>query len=433
MAHDVFISYASSDKAVADAVCSQLESLHRIRCWIAPRDVTPGASWAESIIDALDGSKVMVLIFSSKANASMQIEREVERAVHKGINIIPLRIENTVPTKTLEYFISSPHWLDAISVPLERHINKLAASVKALLSKQGIHTEAHQAPAQPAAAFAGGCSCGCSGARRCRGFTSPRGNGSSPAVITVGVAAAALVAGITWGRAQRGSDRSADADAVTMPAAMTPSEPAKITTPETGTAVAPAPAAAPSPVPPAAVADATKPTTKPASAPATATPDAAVPPPSTTVAATPAAAAVPRNPNLFIDFRNTITEGSVTLEVNGETKWTSKLGTQMRGTRTEVLQTALNLSPGKYEITATLRTPEGKVRDTDVNFGERGCGHAPHPEDGVVPLQASRGVRDSDRKAGSSTGSRGTAAKASTAGQGKAVASQAGSDAEVDR
>src|SRR5580765_3741795 len=122
MAHDVFISYASSDKVVADAVCSQLESIHRIRCWIAPRDVTPGASWAESIIDALDGSKIMVLIFSSNANASMQIER----AVHKGINIIPLRIENTLPTKTLEYFISAPHWLDALSVPLEQHIEKLA-------------------------------------------------------------------------------------------------------------------------------------------------------------------------------------------------------------------------------------------------------------------------------------------------------------------
>ena len=68
MAHDVFISYASGDKAVADAVCSQLESVHRIRCWIAPRDITPGASWAESIIDALDASKIMVLIFSNSAN-----------------------------------------------------------------------------------------------------------------------------------------------------------------------------------------------------------------------------------------------------------------------------------------------------------------------------------------------------------------------------
>src|SRR4029079_7558570 len=126
MAHDVFISYASSDKAVADAGRSQLESAHRIRCWIAPRDATPGASSTESIIDALDGSKIMVLIFSSKANASMQIEREVERAVHKGINIIPLRIENTTPTKTLEYFISAPHWLDALSTPLELHIKRLA-------------------------------------------------------------------------------------------------------------------------------------------------------------------------------------------------------------------------------------------------------------------------------------------------------------------
>ena len=140
MAHDVFVSYATSDKAIADAVCSQLESIHRIRCWIAPRDVTPGANWAECIIDALDQSKIMVLIFSSNANASMQIEREVERAVHKGINIIPLRIENTTPTKTLEYFISAPHWLDAMSVPLELHIDKLATAVKSLLAKSSAAT-----------------------------------------------------------------------------------------------------------------------------------------------------------------------------------------------------------------------------------------------------------------------------------------------------
>ncbi len=365
MAHDVFISYASSDKAVADAVCSQLESMHRIRCWIAPRDVTPGASWAESIIDALDGSKVMVLIFSSKANASMQIEREVERAVHKGINIIPLRIENTVPTKTLEYFISSPHWLDAISVPLEQHINKLASSVKALLSKQGIHTESQPAPAHAAAAppaagpVAARAHVAAAAAPSKRGWI-------LPAVITVGVAAAALAAGITWGRAQRGSDPTAAATAVTMPTAMTPDQPPKVATATTGTAVAPAPAATPPPVPPAAVADATKPAPAPVAAP---TPgrDAVPPPATTTVVATPAAAApVPKNPNLFIDFRNTLTEGSVTLEVNGEMKWTSKLGTQMRGQRTENLRASLNLSPGKYEVKATLHTPDGRVRDTET-------------------------------------------------------------------
>lgn len=39
--HDVFISYASSDKPVADAVCAALEQ-RGIRCWIAPRDILPG-------------------------------------------------------------------------------------------------------------------------------------------------------------------------------------------------------------------------------------------------------------------------------------------------------------------------------------------------------------------------------------------------------
>ncbi|MFP4660789.1 MAG: TIR domain-containing protein [Halanaerobiales bacterium] len=38
MAHDVFISYSTRDKHVADAVCNALE-YNKIRCWIAPRDI----------------------------------------------------------------------------------------------------------------------------------------------------------------------------------------------------------------------------------------------------------------------------------------------------------------------------------------------------------------------------------------------------------
>ncbi len=50
MAHDVFISYSSKDKSIADAVCSILEK-EQMRCWIAPRDITPGVPFAEAIID----------------------------------------------------------------------------------------------------------------------------------------------------------------------------------------------------------------------------------------------------------------------------------------------------------------------------------------------------------------------------------------------
>jgi hypothetical protein len=132
MAHDVFISYSSKDKLTADAACAILES-KGIRCWIAPRDILPGADWGESIVDALSHARVFVLVFSSHANASQQIRREVERAVNRGLAVIPVRIEDVAPTKSLEYFISTPHWLDAFSPPLERHLNYLADIIRHIL------------------------------------------------------------------------------------------------------------------------------------------------------------------------------------------------------------------------------------------------------------------------------------------------------------
>jgi hypothetical protein len=133
MAHDVFISYSSHDKAVADAVCASLEA-RRIRCWIAPRDVLPGVPYAEALIDGLNQSRLMVLVFSNNSNTSPQVVREVERAVNKGIAIIPFRIENVVPSKAMEYFVSSSHWLDALTPPLEMHLQRLADTVQVLLS-----------------------------------------------------------------------------------------------------------------------------------------------------------------------------------------------------------------------------------------------------------------------------------------------------------
>ena len=132
MEYDVFISYSHPDKAAADAACATLEQAG-IRCWIAPRDIVPGMDWGESIVTAITGAKVLVLIFSQHANESPQIKREVERAVAKGLPIIPVRIEDTVPSKALEYFISTPHWLDAFTPPLEERLTQLAAAVKALL------------------------------------------------------------------------------------------------------------------------------------------------------------------------------------------------------------------------------------------------------------------------------------------------------------
>jgi hypothetical protein len=130
--YDVFISYATKDKIAADAACARLEAAG-IRCWIAPRDIVPGTSYGEAIIEAIHGLKVMVLVFSSNANASAHIPKEVERAMSNGVAIIPFRIEDVSPGKSLDYFIGSVHWLDAMTPPLEKHLDALTETVRKLL------------------------------------------------------------------------------------------------------------------------------------------------------------------------------------------------------------------------------------------------------------------------------------------------------------
>lgn len=131
MAHDVFISYSYHDKNVANAVCSAVESAG-IRCWIAPAMFCPGWN-GEAIVDAIGSSKIMIIIFSSASNNSQQVLREVERAVHKNLIIVPFRIEDVLPTKSMEYFLYSTHWLDAITPQMEKHIDILIDVLHKLL------------------------------------------------------------------------------------------------------------------------------------------------------------------------------------------------------------------------------------------------------------------------------------------------------------
>ena len=127
--HDVFISYSSRDKTVADAICATLEQRH-VRCWIAPRDAQPGNDWSESIARAIKVSRIMVLVFSGHANSSEQIKRELNLAVEDSVKIVPFRVEDVPLSESLKYYIGTPHWLDALTPPLEAHLHRLAAQLR---------------------------------------------------------------------------------------------------------------------------------------------------------------------------------------------------------------------------------------------------------------------------------------------------------------
>ncbi|MGH8200356.1 MAG: toll/interleukin-1 receptor domain-containing protein [Steroidobacteraceae bacterium] len=129
MARDIFISYSQPDRDCAYDMTRHLEA-NGFTAWIAPRDVSPAAEWAAEIIDAISAARVMVLIFSASSNTSPQVRREVERAVHKDLRILPFRIENVLPSKSLEYFLSAQHWLDGFPEPREPHYARLCVCLR---------------------------------------------------------------------------------------------------------------------------------------------------------------------------------------------------------------------------------------------------------------------------------------------------------------
>jgi len=135
--YDVFLSHASEDKAVADAACAALERAG-LRCWIAPRDIVPGAKWSEAIIDGLEHSRSVVLVLTTHSNNSQPVHNEVEQAMNRKIPILPLRVEDVLPSKSLSFFVSSHHWLNAFTGPLESHLDALATAVRQLLAGQTV-------------------------------------------------------------------------------------------------------------------------------------------------------------------------------------------------------------------------------------------------------------------------------------------------------
>jgi hypothetical protein len=135
MAHRVFICYSSRNGDIAEAARNALEAL-KIPCWMAPRDIDAGEEWAASIIDAIEACQIVIVIFSRDADKSPQVKREVERGVSKDKALILFRIEDAMPSGSMEFGVSIAHWRDAFTLPMKHHLGELSDDVATLLRKR---------------------------------------------------------------------------------------------------------------------------------------------------------------------------------------------------------------------------------------------------------------------------------------------------------
>jgi TolB-like protein/tetratricopeptide (TPR) repeat protein len=128
LSHDVFVSYASQDGAVANSIVENLEA-QGLKCWIAPRDVKPGAQYADAIVRAINEAKAVVLVLSAGAMGSSHVAREVERAASKRKQIVALRMDGVPLSPQLEYFLSESQWIDVPKLGMPAALAKLKEAV----------------------------------------------------------------------------------------------------------------------------------------------------------------------------------------------------------------------------------------------------------------------------------------------------------------
>jgi len=131
MACEIFISYATPDRKIADKVCQVLEQ-RGLSCWIAPRDEQPNAN---VISEAIREAHLLLLMFSSNANTYPNVMRELDRAVQARLPVIAFRLENVAPTENIIYYSSYFEWHDAYEPPVEKHISGLCDLVSTRLTE----------------------------------------------------------------------------------------------------------------------------------------------------------------------------------------------------------------------------------------------------------------------------------------------------------
>ena len=131
LAHQVFLSHATEDRETAVQLCAALEA-EGINCWIAPRDVKAGTDYAAAILDAIRTSDLVLLVFSSFADSSPYVLREIERAVNYKRPVLALRIDDTEPSSSMEYYVHVWRRFDASAGIVKKQTEIVAAVREAI-------------------------------------------------------------------------------------------------------------------------------------------------------------------------------------------------------------------------------------------------------------------------------------------------------------
>ncbi len=140
---DVFLSYSREDKARVLDLAGRLRAAG-VNLWIDQGSIDGAALWGESIVRALEGAKVLLLMVTPSAVSSHNVAKEVMLTSERKGHILPVHLEPTTIPLGLKYPLAGIQHIEFYNGDPDENLVAILRSLEAL----GVKI----APPQPVAA-----------------------------------------------------------------------------------------------------------------------------------------------------------------------------------------------------------------------------------------------------------------------------------------
>ncbi len=133
MSNEIFISYSRRDLAFVQKLHHALKT-HGLKAWFDQTDIPPGNQWRETIVRAINTSKIFLLVLSPAAVKSKHVRKELDLAELRHKLIVPVVWEHTPIPPGMEYQLVGIQYFDFNGNDSPENFARLAQALHTVLN-----------------------------------------------------------------------------------------------------------------------------------------------------------------------------------------------------------------------------------------------------------------------------------------------------------
>lgn len=131
---DVFISYASEDRRLAELLSSKLDE-SGIVVWRDISELRFGDTFAGKIAQAIEDCPLFIVLVTAASLSSWWVEAETAFATERHKRVLPVVAENVTLAGGLELYLIRLHRYEVLDRPIEQHLPNIIVEVRRYLAE----------------------------------------------------------------------------------------------------------------------------------------------------------------------------------------------------------------------------------------------------------------------------------------------------------